>query len=40
MKQHDLFQNFKEPDLFPEEAAPLVFRADPGKVRETAAHFR
>jgi hypothetical protein len=33
MKQIDLFETAAQPDLFQEEAGPVVFRADPEKVR-------
>lgn len=33
MKQADLFDTDAQPGLFPEDAAPVVFRADPDKVR-------
>ena len=33
LKQRDLFELDAQPALFPEEAAPVLYRADPDKVR-------
>ena len=33
MKQRDLFEQDDQPGFFPEDAAPVVFRPDPDKVR-------
>ncbi|WP_265520072.1 hypothetical protein [Nitratireductor luteus] len=31
--QLDLFQADEQPELFPEDAAPIVYRADPDRIR-------